>query len=85
MKAVKVVIFTDVGGVFTSDPKKNSNATLIQEMTRSQADKMAKLGHEVLHPRCMEVFDKADKTIIYVRDTSHPSLHGTRIVRDLKG
>ncbi len=40
MKPKKVLIGTDVGGIFDSDPKKNSNAKLIELITKKNLEKV---------------------------------------------
>jgi isopentenyl phosphate kinase len=40
LKASRIVIATDVSGIFDSDPKKNKKAKLVKEITRENVDRM---------------------------------------------
>ena len=52
--AVKYEIYTDVDGIFTSDPNTDCNAKLIKRMNYDLAEEMALKGAKVLHYRCIE-------------------------------
>jgi len=51
--ARELVIWTDVEGVFTSDPRTVPNAATIARMRYREAGEMAFFGSKVLHPRTM--------------------------------
>jgi aspartate kinase len=55
LNADRCEIFTDVDGVFTVDPRINSNAKLINEISYDEMLVMAHLGSKVLHPRSVEI------------------------------
>ncbi len=48
-------IYTDVPGVFTTDPRKVPQARLLPQITSSEMLELASLGAEVLHPRSVEI------------------------------
>ncbi len=48
-------IYTDVPGVFTTDPRKVANAQLLEEITSDEMLELASLGAHVLHPRSVEI------------------------------
>lgn len=48
-------IYTDVDGVFTVDPRINSGAMLIRELSYEEMLIMAHMGSKVLHPRSVEI------------------------------
>lgn len=51
--AVRVEIWTDVNGMFTSDPRYVPKARLIRHLTYREAQELAAMGAKVLHPRCL--------------------------------
>jgi aspartate kinase len=48
-------IYTDVLGVYTTDPRKVPEARLIPEITSAEMLELASLGAQVLHPRSVEI------------------------------
>ena len=78
LDAKEVILWKEVDGVYTSDPKKNSTATYLPELTYKQALDLAKRGAKVLHPEAMEPV--AQKGIVVrVKNTFKPTLTGTKI------
>jgi aspartate kinase len=55
LKADLCEIYTDVPGVFTTDPRLVSNASLLNEITCDEMLELASLGAKVLHPRAVEI------------------------------
>lgn len=53
--AVRCDIYTDVDGVYTSDPRYVKEARKLQEMSYDEILELAHLGAGVLHPRSVEV------------------------------
>ena len=51
--SVKYEIYTDVNGVYDSDPRVNSNAKILLHLTYDEAELMAKNGAKVIHDRCI--------------------------------
>lgn len=79
MGARTVNIWTDVDGVYTGNPKTDTTAAYLPEITHEQADRMAKDGHKVLNPRTMEPL-LGTRAVLVVRNTFNPQNPGTRIV-----
>ncbi|MFQ6370648.1 bifunctional aspartate kinase/homoserine dehydrogenase II [Shewanella sp. YIC-542] len=50
----RVTIWTDVEGVFNADPNKIQDARLLQSMSLTEADRLARLGSPVLHARTLQ-------------------------------
>ncbi|MEN9202565.1 MAG: aspartate kinase [Thermostichus sp. DG_1_6_bins_120] len=48
-------IYTDVPGIFTTDPRKVPEARLLTEITSAEMLELASLGAQVLHPRSVEI------------------------------
>lgn len=54
-KADVCEIFTDVDGIYTTDPRIVKSASFIPEINYDEMLELAKLGAKVLHPRSVEV------------------------------
>jgi len=52
---VRCVLFKDVGGVYTADPKIVPEARLIPVITYEEMLEMASQGAKVIHPRAVEM------------------------------
>ena len=61
-------IYTDVDGVYTTDPNKVSSARRIQQISYEEMLEMARLGAGVLHSRCIELASKYN-IILHVRSS----------------
>lgn len=55
LKAELCEIYTDVPGVFTTDPRLVEDASLLTEITCDEMLELASLGAKVLHPRAVEI------------------------------
>ncbi len=76
----KCEIYTDVDGVFTTDPRKVSQAKQLPEISYDEMLELAKLGGaKVLHPRSVELARKYSVPPLVVR-SSFNNNEGTRIV-----
>jgi aspartate kinase len=71
-------IYTDVDGVYTTDPNKVPQARLMQKISYDEMLELASLGAGVLHSRSVE-FGKKYNVVIHVRSSFHYS-EGTRVV-----
>lgn len=78
VKASKCEIYTDVDGVFTTDPRKVPTARHLPEISYDEMLELAKLGAKVLHPRSVELARKYSVPLV-VR-SSFNNTEGTRIV-----
>ena len=74
-------IFTDVDGVFTTDPRRIKGATKLSEISYDEMLELASMGAQVLHPRAVECA-KENGIILHVR-SSFSNEEGTRI-KELK-
>ena len=78
MDADEVVIWTDVDGVLTSDPRHVSGACTIPEISYLEAAELAHFGAKVLHPRALRPVMRSDIPI-YICNTFAPERPGTKI------
>ena len=74
----EVVIYTDVDGVFTADPRKVPNATLIPEMNYWDVIELGFAGGNVLHPRTVSKLINTN-TMFWVRNLFDGEKSGTMI------
>lgn len=68
LNASKCEIYTDVDGVYTTDPRKVANASKIDHITYDEMLELASLGAGVLHPRAVELARK-NNLKLYVRSS----------------
>jgi aspartate kinase len=61
-------IYTDVDGVYTTDPRKVSSASKIHEISYEEMLELASLGATVLHPRAVECA-KENNITLHVRSS----------------
>ncbi len=73
-------IYTDVEGIFTSDPKIVKDASKINSITYEEILELASLGSKVLHPRSVELAMKYGIKI-HVRSSFNKKL-GTMVVKE---
>jgi aspartate kinase len=85
LKADRCDIYTDVNGVYTSDPRMVPNAQKLALITYEEMLEMAALGAKVLHPRSVELA-MAWKVPLQVLSSFEESigsdLPGTQVVRE---
>jgi diaminopimelate decarboxylase/aspartate kinase len=77
LRASKYEIWTDVHGMFTSDPRYVRDARLITSLDYREAQELAAMGAKVLHPRCIMPAQSA-LVPVEIRNTNDP--HGARTV-----
>ncbi|TAA70493.1 aspartate kinase [Planococcus salinarum] len=77
LKAEKCDIYTDVDGVYTSDPRFVAGARKLEQISYDEMLELANLGAGVLHPRAVE-FAKNNNVPLTVR-ASYSSEPGTII------
>jgi len=82
LKADECEIYTDVEGVFTTDPRIEPRAKKINEITYDEMLEMASLGAQVMQARSIEVAKKFDVPI-HVR-SSFSDKPGTMIIKEVK-
>jgi aspartate kinase len=74
-------IWTDVIGVYTTDPRITDAARPLPELSFEEAAEMATFGAKVLHPATMEPALRQDIKV-FVGSSKEPEKGGTWIVRD---
>lgn len=78
LNSKRVEFWTDVDGVFTSDPRVVPDALLIDNMSYEEAMELSFFGSKVLHPRTL--FPLQQKGIeVWSLNSHNPSAHGTCI------
>ena len=83
LKAKMCEIYTDVDGVYTTDPRIVPQASKINEITYDEMLELASLGAGVMHSRSIE-FGKKYNVPIHVR-SSLTDVEGTMIVAETAG
>ncbi len=80
LKSKVCEIYTDVEGIFSSDPRVVKDAKKIKNITYEEILEMASLGSKVLHPRSVELAMKYDIKI-HVRSSFNRKL-GSMVVKE---
>lgn len=78
LEAERCDIFTDVDGVYTTDPRIVEDVKKIDSICYDEMLEMASMGAKVLHNRCVEIGKKYNVPI-YVKSTFEKSNLGTLI------
>src|ERR1700686_4269836 len=78
LSAAEIIIWTDVDGVLSADPRLVPNAEVIDQLSYNEAMELAYFGAKVIHPQTMEPPIARDIPI-YIRNTFAPEKHGTLI------
>ena len=81
MNAVSIEIWTDVNGVYTSDPRYITDAKPIPELSYFDATEMAYFGAKVLHPSTLKPAQERNIPV-FVKNIFEPDAEGTKIIRD---
>lgn len=78
LDAQEVVIWTDVDGVLTADPRMVASARTIPEMSYHEAAELADFGAKVMHPKIFRPLEESGIPI-WIRNTFAPDCLGTKI------
>ncbi|HET9406336.1 MAG TPA: aspartate kinase [Candidatus Sulfotelmatobacter sp.] len=78
LKADEVVIWTDVDGMLTADPRLVEGATTIPEISYREASELAYFGAKVLHPKTLRPVMQGGIPV-WIRNTFAPEKKGTKI------
>ncbi len=78
MDAGEVVIWTDVDGVLTADPRLVADARTIPVISYREAAELAYFGAKVLHPKTLNPVMRASITV-WIRNSFAPERPGTKI------
>lgn len=81
LKASSLEIWTDVNGMFTTDPRSFSDARLIEKLSYSEAAELAYFGAKVLHPKTILPAIERDIPVI-IKNTFNPDEKGTTITAE---
>ncbi|MGA9508057.1 MAG: aspartate kinase [Candidatus Sulfotelmatobacter sp.] len=76
--ADEVIIWTDVDGLMTADPRAVAEACTIPEISYREAAELARFGAKVLHPKTLRALTQCGIPL-WIRNTFAPHLPGTRI------
>lgn len=78
LQADEVIIWTDVDGIFTTDPRMVGEARTIPELSYREASDLACFGAKVLHPKSLRPVERSHIPVS-IRNTFAPGKAGTRI------
>jgi len=82
--AAELVIWTDVDGVYTANPKESEEAKLLDELSYDEAHALAANGAKVIHPHVLPLAAQSGMTV-WIRNTFKPEGRGTRIGAQANG
>ena len=78
LEADECLIYTDVPGIFTADPRICPQARVLERVHYEEILELAALGARVIHPRAVEYAGK-NQLLLRVLSTREPELPGTVI------
>lgn len=78
LDATEVIIWTDVDGVLTADPRLVPEARSLREISYNEAAELAYFGAKVLHPKTLRPVAEAGIPV-WIRNSFAPERHGTKI------
>ncbi|MDQ2975337.1 MAG: aspartate kinase [Acidobacteriota bacterium] len=78
LEAKKIIIWTDVDGVLTADPRLVPEARTLQEISYNEAAELAYFGAKVLHPKTLRPVSEAGIPV-WIRNSFFPERNGTKI------
>jgi aspartate kinase len=78
LNADEVIIWTDVDGVLTADPRLVPKARTLREISYNEAAELAYFGAKVLHPKTLRPVSEAGIPV-WIRNSFAPERGGTKI------
>jgi aspartokinase/homoserine dehydrogenase 1 len=78
LDADEILIWTDVDGMMTADPRLVPGASTIPAISYRQAAELARFGAKVLHPKTLRAVMQCGTTL-WIRNTFAPEQTGTKI------
>ncbi len=78
LKCSDVYIYTDVNGIYVTDPNKIKNTNVIKNLNYTTAQELAAMGAKVLHPYSIKPAEKSN-TNIHIKNTYNYENSGTLI------
>ncbi len=76
--AARVVLWKDVAGILTADPRAVPDARLLPQLDQREAAEVAYFGAKVLHPRALIPL-AGTRIVLHVRSFVHPERPGTEV------
>ena len=83
LKAARIDIWTDVPGIYTTDPRIVPAAQRIDEITFEEAAEMATFGAKVLHPATLLPAVRSSIPV-FVGSSKDPAAGGTRVCNETR-
>jgi len=81
LDADEIIIWTDVDGVLSTDPRLVPEARLLREISYNEAAELAYFGAKVLHPKTLRPVAEAGIPV-WIRNSFSPEKPGTKITRN---
>ncbi len=81
LDAEEVIIWTDVDGVLSADPRIVPEAFTLPHLSYREAAELAHFGAKVLHPRTMRPLESA-RIPLRIKNTMRPEAYGTLVTAD---
>lgn len=78
LDAHEVILWKEVDGVYSDDPKKDAQAKFYSDLSYEEALYLAEKGAKILHPEAMKPV-AAKGIVVRVKNTFKPSFRGTKI------
>ncbi len=78
LKAQEIIIWTDVDGILSADPRLVPEAHVLDEMSYNEVSELAYFGAKVVHPATMYPAVE-NKIPVWIRNSLNPSHKGTLI------
>ena len=78
LDAKEIIIWTDVDGVLTADPRLVADARTLQEISYNEAAELAYFGAKVLHPKTLRPISETGIPV-WIRNSFLPERDGTKI------
>jgi aspartate kinase len=78
LEAKEVILWKEVDGIFTGDPKKNEKVEFIPELSYKEASTLAKKGAKILHLKAMDPVS-VKGIVVWIRNILKPEFLGTKI------
>ena len=83
LDAREVIIWTDVNGVLTADPRMVPGAVTLEEVSYIEAGELAFFGAKVLHPMTLRPVIESGIPV-WIRNSFHPEQAGTKITDNVR-
>jgi len=81
LDASEVIIWTDVDGVLSADPRLVSEARILNTISYNEAAELAHFGAKVLHPKTLRPVTQ-NGIPVWIRNSFAPDKPGTKITRE---